>query len=56
MELIKKNKRNKDNIRIDKDLSDMRVYMKDLIQNPFDFLRETMYLTIIIIGDIISFL
>ena len=53
MKLIKRNKRNKDNIRIDKDLNDMRIYMKDLIQSSFDFLREMMYLTIIITRDMI---
>src|SRR5436190_11519176 len=51
MELIKKNERNEDDIKIDKDLSDMRVYMRDLIQSSFDFLREMMHLTAVIAED-----
>ena len=48
MKLIKKNERNEDDIKIDKDLNDIRAYMRDLIQSSFDFLRETIHLTIII--------
>ena len=54
MELIKKNERNKNDIRINKDLDDMRTYMRDLIQSSFDFLREMMHLIAIIAGDMIS--
>ena len=54
MKLIKKNERNEDNIRINKDLGDMRAYMRDLIQSPFDFLREMMHLTAAIAGDMTS--
>ncbi len=53
-ELIKRNERNEDDIRIDKDLSDMRAYMRDLIQSSFDFLREMMHLAATIAGDMIS--
>ena len=55
MKLIKKNERNEDDIRINKDLNDMKVYMRDLIQSPFDFLREIMYLTIVIAGNMTFF-
>ena len=41
MKLIKKNERNEDDIRIDKDLNDMKIYIKDLIQSLFDFLIIT---------------
>src|SRR5947207_14419700 len=51
MELIEKNERNEGDIRIDKDLDDMKAYVRDLIQSPFDFLRETMHLTAAIAGD-----
>ena len=53
MELIKRNEKNKDDIRINKDLSDMRIYIRDLIQSSFDFLRKMMYLTNNIAGNII---
>ena len=54
MKLIKKNERNKNDIKIDKDLDNMKAYMRDLIQSSFDFLREMMHLTIVIAGDMIS--
>src|SRR5947207_1229151 len=53
MELIKKNERNEDDIRIDKDLGDMEAYVRDLIQSPFGFLREMMHLAVAIAGDTI---
>ena len=53
MELIKKNERNEDDIKINKDLNDIKAYMRNLIQSPFDFLREIMHLTIAIAGDMI---
>ena len=54
MKLIKKNERNKDDIRINKDLSDMSIYMRNLIQSSFNFLREIMHLIVIIIENMIS--
>ena len=54
MKLIEKNERNEDDIRINKNLDDMRAYMRDLIQSSFDFLKEMMHLTTIIAGDMIS--
>ena len=54
MKLMKKNERNEDDIRINKDLDNMKIYMRDLIQSSFDFLREMMHLIAIIAGDMIS--
>ena len=56
MKLIEKNERNKDDIKINKDLHDMKIYIRDLIQSSFDFLRKIMHLIIIIIENIISLL
>jgi hypothetical protein len=43
-ELIKRNERDGGEIRIDKDLDGLGVYVRDLVQSPFGFLRETMHL------------
>jgi len=53
-ELIKRNERNEDDIRIDKDLGDVGAYVRDLVQSPFGFLRETMHLAATIAGDTTS--
>ena len=50
----KRNERNEVNIRIDKDLNELKIFVRDLIQNPFDFLREMMHLIIVIIENTIS--
>lgn len=54
MELIKRNKRKGDNMRIDQNLDGERLYIKDLVQTPFGFLRETMHLAAAIAGDTTS--
>jgi hypothetical protein len=51
MKLIKRNERDEGEIRIDKDLDELRIYIRDLIQSPFGFLREMMHLTAHIAGD-----
>ena len=53
MKLMKKNERNEDDIRINKDLDNMKIYIKDLIQSLFDFLRKIIYLIIVIIRNMI---
>jgi hypothetical protein len=50
-ELIKRNERDGGEIRIDKDLDGLGVYVRDLVQSPFGFLRETMHLAAHIAGD-----
>ena len=56
MKLIKRNERNENDIKINKNLSDIRIYIRNLIQNLFNFLRKIIYLIIIIIKDIIFLL
>src|SRR5271156_5033274 len=48
MELMTKDERN---IRVNNKLEGLRIYIQDLVQTPFDLLRETMHLAATIAGD-----
>jgi len=54
MELMKRNERNGVDVRVDKDLDGLGAYVRDLVQSPFGFLRETMHLAAAIAGDTTS--
>jgi hypothetical protein len=54
MELIKRNGRDGVEVRMDKDLDGLGAYVRDLVQSPFGFLRETMHLAGAIAGDTTS--
>jgi hypothetical protein len=51
MELIKRNEGDRVGVRLDKDLDGLGIYVRDLVQSPFGFLREIIYLTTHIAGD-----
>jgi len=51
MELMRRNDDNEGNFRVDKDLGGLKIYVGDLVQSPFGFLRETMHLAASIAGD-----
>lgn len=52
MELLRRN----NDLRVDKDLNGLGIYIQDLVQSPFGFLRETMHLAATIAGDTTAFL
>jgi hypothetical protein len=54
MELIQRNKRKGGDMTIDHTLDGTGMYVKDLVQSPFGFLRETMHLAAAIAGDTTS--
>ncbi len=54
MKLIQRNERKEGDMRIDQILNGAGMYVKNLIQNSFDFLKETMHLTTAIAEDITS--